>query len=201
VRAFIKLLPNLVYTASLLALATPLRAEMTVATVGDSLADAVYLGIKSQPQLVKDNGIHLIRWSRPSIGLTRVDLFDYPEWLRNTKNLGRVDFCIVEMGANDLQSISVGRLKWISVGTQRWQQIYQRRQEQMMATLKTNRCGEVVWLLQPGYEQNKYLTQYHQMINTVQFTGLQSARPRHSKSQPSRATTPRMGSISTDPSH
>src|SRR5580693_1400350 len=165
-----------VLVTSLLALAASLRVEMTIATVGDSLADAVYLGIKSQPQLVKDNQIHLIRWSRPSIGLTRVDLFNYPEWLRTSKNLGRVDFCVVELGANDLQSISVGRLKWTSVGTERWQQIYQQRQEQMMATLKTDRCAEVVWLLQPGYEQNKYLSQYHRMINSVQLTGLQSSK-------------------------
>ena len=153
--------------------AVSLHAQMSVATIGDSLADAVYLGIKLQPDLLKQNGIHLIRWSRPSIGLTRVDLFDYPEWLR-TKDLGRVDFCIVELGANDLQSISVGPRKWTSVGTERWQKLYQQRLEQMMVTLKTDRCGEVVWLLQPGYERNKYLSQYHQMINTVQLTGLQS---------------------------
>jgi hypothetical protein len=161
--------------ACVLPMSAALHAEMTIATVGDSLADAVYLGIKSQPQLVKDNQIHLIRWSRPSIGLTRLDFFDYPGWLRS-KDLGRVDFCVVELGANDLQSISVGRLKWIAVGTERWQQIYQQRQEQMMETLKTDRCAEVVWLLQPGYEQNKYLRQYHHMINTVQLTGLQSSK-------------------------
>jgi len=162
--------------ASLFLLAASLHAEMTVATVGDSLADAVYLGIKSQAQLIKDNDIRLIRWSRPSIGLTRVDFFDYPEWLRSSKNLGRVDFCVVELGANDLQSISIGPRKWTPVGTEQWQKIYQQRQEQMMATLKTDRCGEVVWLLQPGYEQNRYLRQYHQMINSVQFTGLQSSK-------------------------
>lgn len=169
-----KLAANLLFLPITLASVVSLHAEMTVATIGDSLADAVYLGIKVQPDLMKQNGIHLIRWSRPSIGLTRVDLFDYAEWLR-TKDLGRVDFCIVELGANDLQSIAVGPRKWTSVGTERWQKLYQQRLEQMMVTLKTDRCGEVVWLLQPGYERNKYLSQYHQMINTVQFTGLQSS--------------------------
>src|SRR5258708_7682350 len=91
-----RVLCTFVFLLSLLAMAASLQAELTIATVGDSLADAVYLGIKSQPQLVKDNGIHLIRWSRPSIGLTRVDFFDYPGWLRTSKNLGRVDFCVVE---------------------------------------------------------------------------------------------------------
>jgi hypothetical protein len=152
------------------------KAEMTMATVGDSLADAVYLGIKSQPQLVKDNGIRLVRWSRPSIGLTRIDLFDYPGWLKESKTLGRVDFCIVELGANDLQSISIGPQKWVAVGTAEWQRRYQERQEHMMATLKSDRCEEVVWLLQPGYQRNSYLSQYHNMINTVQLLGLQSTR-------------------------
>ncbi len=156
-------------------LATLARGETTVATVGDSLADSVYLGIKSQPDLIKQHGIHLIRWSRPSIGLTRTDIFDYTQWLQTSKDVSHADFCIVEMGANDLQSISVGPLKWTSVGTERWRQIYRERQESMLRTLKPSRCGEVVWLLQSGYPRNKYLSQYHDMINTVQLSGLQSS--------------------------
>jgi lysophospholipase L1-like esterase len=151
------------------------RGDVTVATVGDSLADSVYLGIKSQPNLIKQHGIHLIRWSRPSIGLTRTDLFDYAEWLRTSKEVTYADFCIVEMGANDLQSISVGHLKWTAVGSERWRKIYRARQESMLRDLKPRRCGEVVWLLQSGYPRNKYLSQYHEMINTVQLSGLQSS--------------------------
>ena len=78
------------------------RAAVTVATVGDSLADAVYLGMKLQPGLLKQNDIHLMRWSRAKIGLTRTDYFDYATWLRENKELGRADFCVVQMGANDL---------------------------------------------------------------------------------------------------
>lgn len=171
---FMRYFTLLACLAAFLAASVSLHAEMTVATVGDSLADAVYLGIKVQPQLVKESGIHLLRWSRPSIGLTRVDFFDYPQWLR-TSPLGRVDFCVVELGANDLQSISVGPRKWTPVGTERWRQIYLQRQEQMMSTLRMDRCGEVIWLLQPGYENNRYLSRYHRMINGVQLTGVQSS--------------------------
>ena len=161
-------------TISLLFLvATPSRA-VTVATVGDSLADAVYLGMKLQPDLLRKNGIHLVRWSRARIGLTRTDYFDYTEWLRATDDLGSADFCVVQLGANDLQSIAIRRNKWVFVGTQTWQQMYQERVKTLVDTLRVQRCKSVIWLLQPAYERNKYLSQYHEMINAVQFAGSNS---------------------------
>jgi lysophospholipase L1-like esterase len=154
----------------LLLFATLARA-VTVATVGDSLADAVYLGMKLQPDLLRKNGVHLVRWSRARIGLTRTDYFDYTEWLRASTDLGSVDYCVVQLGANDLQSISVGKNKWVFVGTQTWQKMYQERVKALVETLKLQRCANVIWLLQPAYEKNKYLRQYHGMINAVQFAG------------------------------
>jgi lysophospholipase L1-like esterase len=154
-------------------LASPVRA-VTVATVGDSLADAVYLGMKLQPDLLRKNGIHLVRWSRARIGLTRTDLFDYTDWLRENQDLGRVDFCVVQVGANDLQSISIRKNKWVFVGTETWQQVYQNRVKALVDTLKVQRCASVIWLLQPTYEKNRYLRQYHEMINAVQFAGSNS---------------------------
>ena len=62
--------------------------------------------MKLQPDLLKKNQIHLVRWSRAKIGLTRTDYFDYTEWLRVNNDLGSADFCVVQLGANDLQSIS-----------------------------------------------------------------------------------------------
>lgn len=159
---------GIVFTLSLVA--TSARA-VTVATVGDSLADAVYLGMKLQPELLRKNGVHLVRWSRARIGLTRTDYFDYTEWLRASTDLGSVDYCIVQLGANDLQSISIGKNKWVFVGTQIWQKMYQDRVKALVETLKLERCANVIWLLQPGYEKNKYLRQYHGMINAVQFAG------------------------------
>jgi lysophospholipase L1-like esterase len=158
---------------TLLLVAIPARA-VTVATVGDSLADAVYLGMKLKPDLLKKNGIHLVRWSRARIGLTRTDYFDYTEWLRASTDLGSVDYCVVQLGANDLQSISIGKNKWVFVGTQTWQRMYQERVKALVDTLKPQRCANVIWLLQPAYEKNKYLRQYHGMINAVQFAGSNS---------------------------
>jgi hypothetical protein len=157
----------------LILVAAPARA-VTVATVGDSLADAVYLGMKLQPDVLKKNGIHLVRWSRARVGLTRTDYFDYTEWLRVTPDLGSADFCVVQLGANDLQSISIRKDKWVFVGTDAWQRMYQDRVKSLVDTLKFHRCQSVIWLLQPAYEKNKYLRQYHNMINAVQFAGSNS---------------------------
>jgi hypothetical protein len=160
----------------LIMLAALQARAVTVATVGDSLADAVYLGLKLQPDLLRKNGINLERWSRPKIGLTRLDYFDYTAWLRDTATLGSVDFCVVELGANDLQSIATGdknqnTQKWLAVGTEAWQHAYADRVQTLVQTLKPMRCGNIVWLLQPPYQKNKFLNQYHGMINAVQLSG------------------------------
>jgi len=102
--------------AILFLFATLHAQAVIVATVGDSLADAVYLGLRLQPDLLRKSGIKLVRWSRPKIGLTRTDYFDYTAWLRDTADLGSADFCVVQLGANDLQSIATGDGKWIRVG-------------------------------------------------------------------------------------
>jgi hypothetical protein len=167
--------------AFLLILAALQARAVTVATVGDSLADAVYLGLKLQPDLLRKSGIKLVRWSRPKIGLTRTDYFDYTAWLRDTAALGSVDFCVVQLGANDLQSIAIedrnrdskhqNTQKWIAVGTEAWQRAYTDRVQALVQTLKPQRCASVVWLLQPPYQKNKFLSQYHTMINAVQLAG------------------------------
>jgi lysophospholipase L1-like esterase len=164
--------------AALVVILAALQARaITVATVGDSLADAVYLGLKLQPDLLHKNGIKLVRWSRPKIGLTRTDYFDYPTWLRDTGDLGNVDYCVVQLGANDLQSIAIGEHKWIAVGTAAWQRAYADRVQALVQTLKPLRCGSIVWLLQPPYQKNKFLSQYHVMINAAQVAGINAANP------------------------
>ena len=150
------------------------RAAMTIATIGDSLADAIYLGLKLQPQLLKDNDIRLVRWSRARVGLTRTDYFDYSGWLSGKDRAESADFCVVEMGANDLQSIPVGKYKWAAVGSAEWRRIYTARVEAMLATLAP-RCRQVMWLLQPGYERNAFLNRHNAMINRAQFDGVKSA--------------------------
>lgn len=77
---------------------------------------------------------------------------------------------MTELGANDLQSIDLGQNKWVRVGSQDWQRAYTERVRAFVDTLKS-RCGKLVWLLQPPYQKNKYLAQYHEMMNAVQLAG------------------------------
>jgi hypothetical protein len=63
----------------------------------------------------------------------------------------------------------------VAAGTGEWQRLYALRLEDMVATLKTQRCQEVVWLLQPAYQANKFLNQHHDMMNTVQLLGAKSS--------------------------
>ncbi len=88
---------------------------ITVATVGDSFADSLYNAMRARPDLVERYGLHLTRWSRPIVGLTRTDYFDYTKWLRETAE-GSVDVCLVQIGSNDMQSIPVANKQWIAMG-------------------------------------------------------------------------------------
>src|SRR5215813_9367328 len=88
----------------------------TVATVGDSFADSLYNSMRSRPDLVQQRGVRLLRWSRPIIGLTRTDFFDYPAWLHDSPDLGKADLCFVEIGANDMQSLPAAAQQRIAYG-------------------------------------------------------------------------------------
>jgi hypothetical protein len=52
--------------------------------------------------------------------------------------------------------------------------MYRERVATLVDTLRLQRCKTVIWLLQPAYEKNKFLRQYHEMINAAQFAGSNS---------------------------
>lgn len=141
----------------------------TVATVGDSFADSLYNALRARPDLIRQHGVRLLRWSRPIVGLTRADLFDYPEWLRaSATDLGKADLCFVEIGANDMQSIAAGKQQWIAYGSPTWREAYGRRTADMAHTLVEQRCGQVLWVLQPRFERRDAMACHRELINEVQ---------------------------------
>ena len=150
-------------------------AATTVATVGDSFADAFYMGMWSQPNLLKKHDIQLMRWSRPIIGLTRLDFFDYPTWLRNNDELGTVDVCVVQIGTNDVQSIQWDG-KWVKFASDRWNTVYAERVKAVQETLQSRRCKQMIWVLQPGYDMNRFLREHREAINKVQTSALDPKR-------------------------
>jgi hypothetical protein len=155
-------------------LVCPNFAATSVATVGDSFADTFYYGMRSRPDLLKQYDIQLVRWSRPMIGLTRTDQFDYAAWLRESADLGVADFCVVQLGANDLQSIPAGPGQWVRFPGEEWKAAYSGRAGAMLDILRTQRCRRVMWMLQPGFERSGALGRNRQMINELQIAGLAS---------------------------
>jgi lysophospholipase L1-like esterase len=148
-----------------------MAGTVTVATIGDSFADAIYLGMKSRPDLVQRDGIVLTRWSRPVIGIARSDYFDYPGWLRDS-NLGMADVCFVQIGTNDVQPIQVAGA-WVNFGTAPWKEEYGRRIRGVVETLRQSRCRQVLWVLQPGFELRAFLACNRGTINEVQGDALE----------------------------
>src|SRR3954452_3648497 len=131
--------------------------------------------MRARPALLKENGFEVVRWSRPSIGLTRTDLFDYAAWLRDEKDLGVADVCVVQLGANDRQSIVAGPRKWILFPTEAWQQAYAERVQAMVESLRTQHCRRLIWVLQPAFERRKILASSSEMINVRQAAGVADA--------------------------
>lgn len=148
----------------------------TVATVGDSFADSLYQAMRARPDLLKRYGVRLARWSRPIVGLTRTDYFDYGGWLRDSTEIGSADLCLVEIGANDMQSMPAGPRQWIPYGSPSWQESYATRTRAMAQTLADQRCGQVLWVLQPGFEKRDAMACHRELINEVQGLAVHHAR-------------------------
>jgi hypothetical protein len=162
-------MPSTPLLGCLLLLATiPVMSQtFVVATVGDSFADSLYNSLRARPDWIERDHLKLLRWSRPIVGLTRTDVFDYAKWLRETRELGFADVCFVEIGANDMQSISINH-QWISYGSPEWKKTYAERTLQMAQTLIAQRCGRVLWVLQPGFEKRGELSCHRELINELQ---------------------------------
>ena len=153
-------------------------AAISVATVGDSFADSMYNAMRARPDLVRRYGVQLKRWSRPIIGLTRTDYFDYTRWLRDSSELGSVDVCIAQIGSNDMQSIPVSKKQWIAYGSPQWREAYGGRTREMALILTERRCGLLIWVLQPGFEKQDAMACHRELINEVQREALRLDRVR-----------------------
>ena len=162
----------------LLFMGSTLCPAISVATVGDSFADSFYNAIRARPDLVRRYDVTLTRWSRPKIGLTRTDYFDYTGWLRESPEVGSVDVCFVQIGSNDMQSIPVGDKHWIAYGSPQWKEAYGKRTREMAVALTERHCGLLIWVLQPGFEKQNALACHRELINEVQRDALHLPRTR-----------------------
>jgi len=150
----------------------------TVATVGDSFADSLYYAMRARPDLLQRYGVQLKRWSRPIIGLTRADYFDYTKWLRDSPELGSVDVCFALIGSNDMQSIPISKKRWIAYGSPQWRDAYAGLTREMALILTERHCGLLIWVLQPGFEKLDAMACHRELINEVQREVLRLDRTR-----------------------
>src|SRR5713101_420723 len=158
--------PALAVLCMMLASSSPAQnSTTTVATIGDSFADAIYLAMKARPDLLKKHDIKLVRWSRPIIGLARTDYFDYSGWLSESEKLA--DVCVIQIGSNDMQSLHDGG-KYLAFGTDQWKEVYRSRVKDMAGILADRRCKQIIWILQPGFERLQRMAEKHQVINVLQ---------------------------------
>src|SRR5579872_5854189 len=137
----------------------------TIATIGDSFADAIFLALKARPDVLKKNDIKVIRWSRPIIGLARDDYFDYPGWLNQSNKIA--DICVIQIGSNDMQALHKEG-KYFAFGTDQWKEVYLSRAKGMADTLSHRRCKQILWILQPGFERQVHMAEKHVVINVLQ---------------------------------
>jgi len=161
----------------LLLIGRPCQA-ITVATVGDSFADSLYYAMRARPDLLQQYRVQLTRWSRPIVGLTRADYFDYTKWLRDTAGLGSVDVCFALIGSNDMQSIPISKKQWIAYGSPQWRDAYAGLTREMVLILTERRCGVLIWVLQPGFEMRDAMACHRELINEVQREVLRLSRAR-----------------------
>ena len=161
----------------LVGIETPCWA-ISVATVGDSFADSLYNAMRARPDLVQQYDVKLMRWSRPIVGLTRTDYFDYSGWLRDSTDLGTVDVCFALIGANDMQSIPVSKTEWIAYGSPQWRDAYAGRTREMALALTERHCRLLFWVLQPGFERRSAMACHRELINELQCEALRLDRTR-----------------------
>jgi lysophospholipase L1-like esterase len=145
---------------------------VTVATVGDSVADSTYYGLTGHPALLQKHGVRVVRWSRPVIGLVREDYFHYSSWLRANKDLEPVDLCLVQIGTNDMQSIAGPRKQFYKFGSPDWRSTYAERARTLADTLQHRLCRQVVWIVKPGPSDPTVLSRHQLLISQIQESAI-----------------------------
>jgi hypothetical protein len=116
------------------------RRPLTIGVFGDSMADGLWAGLYRQ---MKDGKTYdVVKFSRPSTGISRYDYVDVQA--RTAEQLaGRhVDVAVIMFGTNDEQGIIQGR-SVLQFNTPAWRQVYEGRIDALVGLLR--RQGAVVY--------------------------------------------------------
>jgi len=70
-----------------------------------------------------------------------------------------------------MQSTPAAPGKWAPFASEGWKSVYGGRVQAVVETLRAQRCRQLIWVLQPGFEKNPYLARNRQLINDLQLSG------------------------------
>ena len=116
--------------------------DISIAVIGDSLADGLYAGLK---QLSRSHeNIKVKKYSKVNTGLVRYDRYDWGNAARKIASKDNSDIFILMFGANDLQTIreSSGRYHFQTDG---WLKRYKARIDTILTELKST-GRDVYWV-------------------------------------------------------
>jgi hypothetical protein len=121
---------------------SPNRRPLTIAVIGDSLANDLGRGMETLYR--RHSNIRVLKYTRFSTGLVRTDYFDWNVAVRRFLDSANPDLIIVVIGGNDNQHIRTehGRLEPMS---REWLAEYERRVSAFMAPLQRDRA-KIYWV-------------------------------------------------------
>lgn len=153
---------------------------LTIAVVGDSLADGIWGALYRSTQ--RDPRFEILRKTRNATGLARSDVYDWTvaldELLRESQ--ADIDVIVVAIGLNDTQALSVGAGSMHRFRSTDWDQLYAERLDALMMRLR-NSAIPTFWLGLPVMRSPEYsdkvsylndLFRAHAILNAIDFVPL-----------------------------
>ena len=140
----------------------PRAQRYNLAILGDSLGVGIGLGMSRD--FIRQGRLDVLKKAREGSGLTRPDFYDWDRALSRVVRNHRVDIAIVQIGANDGQSIrAAGRLR--AFGTPAWRREYAKRVDAFITRLEREHAA-IYWVEVPPMGRPK-LNHQVKLINAL----------------------------------
>ena len=109
--------------------------QISIAVLGDSLADGLYAGLVQLSRRDKDISLKVKKYSKVNTGLVRYDRYNWTSAVKTIGKKDKSDIFIFMFGANDLQSIRT-KSKRYHFQTDGWVERYTDRIDGIMKSAK-----------------------------------------------------------------
>lgn len=129
--------------------------QKNIFVLGDSLAGGLGAGMKRVA--AEDPSLNVqLRYQEES-GLSRVEIYDWPDAIEKIAESNKIDIAIVMIGSNDVRSIKDGDFVY-AFGTKEWTATYNAQLDRLISSVKKT-GAEVHWvslppMASPDYDQS-----------------------------------------------